>query len=172
MFTVVLVPLLASALMVGVALQVVGVPVWQTIQSWLHPVAKTQPEDVWRAKWRADEVRVQTLTAQLHQAQQQLAALQQERAKLLATNRKLQQALAQRQASLATAKQEARVLQQMDPGAAAQVLDKMSLAAAARAVAQMPPDAAAQVLAALPPAKAQQVLAQSAFVKAQLQTKP
>lgn len=159
---VVLVPLLAAVVMIGIALQVLGVPVWRTTLqvAGLAPqtTASQSPLSSVQGRLVDASTKVATLTDQTQKLQGQLTDAQ-------AQEKSLQDQVAMLQAQLTghadtdtQAKTEANVLVGMDPSQAAAVLGKMSVDAAASVVAKMSAADSAQVLGAMQPDTAAQIL--------------
>jgi flagellar motility protein MotE (MotC chaperone) len=164
---VVVVPILAAALMIGVALQIVGVPVWQTTKVYLGLAHATDASEAsqLQSQLALEQAKDKALTAQLTQLNQQLTSEQQKNENLQGQVQQLQDMLSAKQDSLAHAKKEAAVLAGMDPSAGANLLAKMSIQEAAQVVAQMSTDVSGQILAELDAAKAAQILSMAAQIE-------
>ncbi|GMA49036.1 hypothetical protein GCM10025857_03930 [Alicyclobacillus contaminans] len=169
---VVVVPIIAAVIMIGVALQIVGVPVWQTTRAYFGGGSHTASAPATTLQTQYDSVQAQNraLRTQLSQLQQQVTTLQQQNQALSAQVQQWRGAAAAKQDALQTAKKEAAILQGMDPTAGAALLAKMSVQEAAAAVAQMSADASGQLLAQLDAAKAAQILSQAAQIQQQTST--
>lgn len=163
---VVVIPALATVAMIGGALQLAGVPVWQTLRGWVThadagattetPLAQTQQT------LANTQQKLQEALKTIDNLQQQLTAERQTEANL---RQQLTQMQAQVQAQASArdrAAKEAQWLAGMDPGQAAGLLQSLPASEAAQVVALMPSDVSAQVLAALPAGKAAPIMTAAA----------
>ncbi|MCL6600556.1 MAG: hypothetical protein K6T81_17750 [Alicyclobacillus macrosporangiidus] len=163
---VVVIPALATVAMIGGALQLAGVPVWQTLRGWAtHSDAKAVTETPLAQTQQAlanAQQKLEEAAKTIDNLQQQLTAERQAEANL---RQQLTQAQAKVQAQ-ATARdraaKEAQWLSGMDPGQAAGLLQSLPASEAAQVVALMPSDVSAQVLAALPAGKAAPIMTAAA----------
>jgi flagellar motility protein MotE (MotC chaperone) len=163
---VIVVPIIAAAAMIGVALQVLGVPVWQTTMQYVGLAPKTAltqtPLDTAQNRLTDANTKVASLTDQQQKLQAQLADAQ-------AQAKSLQDQVAQLQGQVqghsdadAQAKTEASVLAGMDPNQAAGVLSKMSIDEASTVVANMSATDSANILAAMDAGTAARILSLAA----------
>lgn len=164
---IVLVPSIAAIGMVGAALQLVGVPVWQTTQQLVFHHSSSVTGN---ASTKSTEA------SKLTKLQQQVAALRSQNQSLKsqlakssqhATDLQTKLTLAQNQLSStasadAAAKKEGQILAQMDPSAAAGVLAKLDTAQAALVLSGLSSDVSAAILADMSPKQAGQLLAAAA----------
>lgn len=168
---VIFVPLLALAMMVAIALQVIGVPVLGTAMKMIHgtpagaqAVSATQALQqqvlVEQAKWKG-------LLATNQALQQQLSDEKQKEQNMTVALAKAQTQLTQVASAAALAQQEAAVVKTMDPQAAALMLGKMSTQQAAGVIAVMSPTDSGPILSALSPSAAAQLLAVAAQIASQ-----
>lgn len=171
-FLVGFVPAIVAILVIGGALQVVGVPVWPTVTSLLGqkaPSSKADPvgglEQTVASQKRtiaSQDERISSDADRLDKEQQKISTLQQE----LSSLQKEVDAYATSAEQGAT---EAKVLTQMDPSAAAAVLQKMSIDDAGWVIAQMSATVSGPILQALTPATANQILQKAANDTQQIQ---
>lgn len=163
---VVFVPLLSAAIMIAVALQIVGVPVWQSTAVFLHlktpPKALVAPTDPTKSALAVQKLANESLTHQLQAVRQQLARQTSVATGLQTQVQKLQTQLATRMDAVAQAKQEAAVLVAMDPTQAALVLAKLPTAEAGQVVAAMKASDSGAILGNLDPATAGKLLSLAA----------
>jgi flagellar motility protein MotE (MotC chaperone) len=165
---VVIVPVLAAVVMIGIALQIVGVPVWQTTVQYLSgPRAEQSANAVGeQSQLAAERAKEQSLSDQNAKLSQQLNDLKHQNDKLQQQVQQLQALLTRQQDETAQAKREAAVLVGMDPHAAATVLAKLSVQHAAQVVAQMSTTDSGQILAEMDPGKAAKILGLAAQIAA------
>lgn len=165
---VIVVPIIAAAGMIGVALQVLGVPVWQTTLQYVGLGPKTAltqtPLDTAQNRLTVANDKVVSLTTQEQKLEAQLADANAQAKSLQAQVAELQGQLQGRNNAdaEAQAKTEASVLAGMDPNQAAGVLGKMSIDEAASVVANMAATDSANVLAAMDARAAAQILSLAA----------
>lgn len=163
------VPILATTVLVGAALQIIGFPVWQTTlnvigaEKGTSPVSEalqTTKQDLATAtaKERLDSSQIDDLRQQVRSDQQQIAALMTQINQLQSKQNTLQTAQNQ-------AKQEAKVLVQMDPAEAANLLTQMQADEAAATVAAMAPSDSGAILGQMSPGAASKILAMAAKVQ-------
>lgn len=167
---VIVVPLLALVVMIAIALQVLGVPVWGTAGKWLnHPGAAgpTTKVQTLEQQLAVAQARVQTLGSENQAKTGQLAAEIQKENQLSSQLANLQQRFQQASSSLQVAKQEAAVMKSMSPQAAAAVLGKMTNSEAAAVIAALAPADAGSILSSMNPAQVSQLLALSAVLQNQ-----
>jgi flagellar motility protein MotE (MotC chaperone) len=163
------VPILATIVLVGVALQIIGFPVWRTtldaIGVGTHTTVATTPLQIAKkdlatatAKERLDSSQISDLRHQIQADEQQIAALMTQVNQL--SSKQNSAVSSQNQA-----KQEANVLTQMDPGQAANVLSKMQQSDAASVVAAMSASDSGAILGQMGPADAGKILTMAAKLK-------
>lgn len=163
---VILVPLVALAAMVAIALQVIGVPVWGTAMKVIRgtpmgaeAITATQ---VLQQQLVAEQAKWKGLLASNQALQQQLSEQKQKEQSTAVALAKAQQQLTQASTALGLAHQEAAVVKTMDPQAAALMLGKMSTQQAAGVIAAMSPSDSGPILSALDPLIAGQILTAAA----------
>jgi flagellar motility protein MotE (MotC chaperone) len=154
----VIVPVIAAAVIVGVSLQVIGVPVLQTTLGYVegqlgHRTPSASDNAIAQMQSDNQNLRLQvtSLTAKSNQQAAEIAQLQSQ----LSQTQNLVQA---KKGALATAQSEAQIVTQMDPAAAAQVVGKLPDSEAGLVVASLSPSAASAVLAAMDPSAAAKLL--------------
>ena len=156
----VMVPLVAAALLIGGSLQIIGVPVWQTTVSYIHrqgvqASTTASAEQSAQSQLKAENANLQKQVASLNNALN-AEKTQEEglKSQLNADNAQL----SAKRSALVTAKQEASIVTQMDPAAAAQVLVKLPEAEAGLVLAVLSPGVSSQVLAQMNPTTAAKLL--------------
>lgn len=159
---VVVVPLLATLVMVGAVLQLVfHVPAWQKAERWFgitrQPPTRPAVSQTVRNLTR-ERRRNAMLSSQVSSLTVQVSAEQMAEQRLRQQVRALQRELASVKQSQQQFKAEATVLTAMDASTAAQVVAQLSQADAASCLAQMAPSDAAQILAAMPPVQSGRLL--------------
>ena len=156
----VIVPLIAAALLIGGSLQIIGIPVWQTTLSYIRgqgvqASTTTSAEQSAMSQVKTENANLQkqvaSLTSALNAEKSQVQGL---RSQLHADNAQL----SAKRSALVTAKQEASIVTQMDPAAAAQVLVKLPEAEAGLVLAVLSPGVSSQVLAQMNPTTAAKLL--------------
>lgn len=161
-----IVPILVLLIVVAVALQVIGVPVWQTTLQFAGVKPKTttvsSPLSVSSQKLKLAEQQVAQLKSQLGSLQQKMQAQTAQVSNLQQTNQTLLGEVHVQVSLEQNGQAEAKILAQMDPQAAASVLQKMSLTDAGWAVESMSPSVSAPILQVLPPTLASHLISQSA----------
>lgn len=163
---VIFVPIIAAVVMIGVALQIVGVPVWQTTETYLGWTKTTElsPMTDIESQLKVEQAKEQTLAGQNSKLSQDLADSKKANDQLQAQVKELQDTLNAQADSQAEAKKKASVLVGMDPTAAAGVLNKLSVQDAAEIVAEMSSTDSAAILALIAPDKAGQILSMAAQI--------
>jgi len=163
----IIVPVLVGVLVIGGALQIIGVPVLATtsqyIREWTGHAGQSLAVTSQGAT-NLDKTQLKETQAQLASAN---AKLQSDSQQIQQLKEQLKQADAQaNNASQAQqiAKTEASILAKMDPGAAAQVLDKLPTDQAAAVVAELGPTDSSQILAGMDAAKAATLLAKASTI--------
>lgn len=162
------IPVIVGIVIIGGALQFVGVPVWQTtlhVAGLNKPVQQNSAQTQTEKQLKSLEAQVKTLTAEkakLSQANQTLTHQGQQLETQVST---LQKQVQVQTTHIAAGEQEARVLSQMDAQSAASVLQKMGTDKAAWVVASMSPDASGPILQAAPTSFASSVIQQAAVDK-------
>lgn len=161
---VVVIPIVALLLMGAIALQVVGVPVWNTAMKWLNPPNAThQVTATAQAKTSQSQAKqIKALEAQVKSLKAQLVAAQQQYRTLAVKQAQLQQEVLKASSTLNQAKPEAAVLNKMNPQSAAAVLGKMTTVQAAAVIAAMTPSEAGPILNNMKPTNASKLLIASA----------
>lgn len=160
---VMVVPFIALLVMIGIALQVMGVPVWGTTVHWLSQ-SRGQSSAIQGVQQQlaAAQAKVQSLQSENQSLNQQISAEKQKEQVLSSNLAQLQQGAVQANSTLGLAKQEAAVLKTMNPQAAGLVLSKMTTKEAAAAIAVMPPATAGPILNTMNPTQVGQLLALAA----------
>ncbi len=167
-----IIPVVVAVALIGVALQIVGVPVWQTTKSVLginpqstqvSSVLQVTKQDLATvtAKERLDSSQNAALQQQIRLDQQQIASL------LTKSNQMGVSQQSQSSLKLA-AKNEAQVLSQMDPDQAAGILAKMQIQQAAAAVASMSPADSGAILSQMAPTTAGSILSLAAKLQSSM----
>ena len=162
---VIIVPVIALLIMAGVALQMIGVPVFSTTMKLVMGTTSLKSAS------QAQQLQQQLTSAKttIQSLQQANQALQQKFAIELQKENSISSALAQAKQQFSTsaktlnlARPEASIVKTMSAQSAAALLGKMTIAQAAAVVAEMSPVDAGPVLGAMDPTRASQILALSA----------
>lgn len=155
----VLVPVIAAAVIIGVSLQLIGIPVWQTTLGYIHGQSKQPgPASAQAAAMNQMKVENDDLTKQVTSLTSELGKQKAAAKTLQAELTKAQTELQTKRDAIVQAKEEAQIVTQMDPAAAAQVVAKLPESEAGLVIASLSPSAASQVLAAMDPAAAAKLL--------------
>lgn len=156
----VIVPLMAAALLIGGSLQIIGVPVWQTTRSYIYGQGVQGSTTASVEQSALSQLRAENATLQ-KQVTSLNSALSAEKTQAEGLKSRLHAdnvQLSARRSALVTAKQEASIVTQMDPAAAAQVLVKLPEATAGLVLAVLSPGVSSQVLAQMNPTTAAKLL--------------
>ncbi|QSO53782.1 hypothetical protein JZ785_08170 [Alicyclobacillus curvatus] len=156
----VIVPLIAALLVIGGSLQIIGVPVWQTTLGYIrgHSLQAGSPA-------AAQQSAVNELKTENASLKQQVSAFEKtlnaKKAQVQSLQTELNAANLQvsaKRSALLSAKQEATIVTQMDPAAAAKVVAKLPQQEAGLVLAVLSPGVSSQVLAQMDPATAAKLL--------------
>jgi flagellar motility protein MotE (MotC chaperone) len=157
-----IVPFLVLVFVVGIALQIIGVPVWSTVTSMLglgpKKAASLNPVTIVRQQLAEEKLRNVSLGQQITALSTELSDEKAKEAKLQAQIKQLESQSAHQAAALERAKREATLLAGMDAGQAAQVLSRMTLQEGALVISQMQPANASDILAAVNPTLASRLI--------------
>lgn len=160
-----IIPLLFALVVVACALQLVGVPVWQTTVQ-LTGAKASHHESTAIAKTTQQLATAKEKIAKLQQQNQTLTAKTQadtrQLAALTAAENTLRQQLQAQTNSYQQGQREGKVLAQMDSQTAASVLQSMGVSKASWIVATMTPDVSGSILQSAPTTFASAVLQQAA----------
>lgn len=161
---VVLVPVLFACLLLGGALQVLGVPVVHDSMRFLGlvkpdlPKSRTSPT---ANLLKTERIRYEQLQVSDQQVNHRFAQSQTEVVRLKADIARLQSQLSHQANQATAAKTEAQVLTSMEPGQAALVVSKMQLGQAVLVMGAMSPTDSGPILAAMDPTEAAKIIVQA-----------
>ncbi|MCL6442029.1 MAG: hypothetical protein K6T83_00960 [Alicyclobacillus sp.] len=162
---VVLAPIVAAAVMVAIALQLVGFPVWHDVMHLVSPATSSKQDSALmreRQQVTAERTKIFALQRETRVLKSRLAAEQSTNKHLESKVQQLEKVVMDHVNAQEQAKREASVLVSMDAGQAAQLLAKLPVEEAAHAVAAMNSSDSGPILGQMDPALSSQILSRAA----------